>query len=188
MYGDERQKPLENLVSPAAGSRMLPNVCSGLDEDDRLAQVPPSVSEAWPLLSPLQGKKGVIGEANDVFRTLRRDGPSPRDGHRIKRLQMIEGMKDFSPSSGGLIIQISVSSESDESSDDSSDFHSEWKEEKEEVATTMKGDNLGFPIRSGVGARKLNHMAKNRDLVVFKKGDGDLSQEKESFGTRKQMC
>lgn len=53
----------------------------------------PKVSEARPLLSPLQGKEGV----NGVFRTLKGDGPSPGVGHRL-----IGGMKDSGPSSGGV--------------------------------------------------------------------------------------
>ncbi|CAI8584129.1 unnamed protein product [Vicia faba] len=57
----------------------------------------PKVSEARPLLSPLQGKDSVIGEVNGVFRTLKGEGPSPGVGHRI-----IGGMKDSGPSSGGV--------------------------------------------------------------------------------------
>ncbi|CAK8573911.1 unnamed protein product [Lathyrus sativus] len=53
----------------------------------------PKVSEARPLLSPLQGQEGLIG----VFRTLKGDGPSPGVGHRL-----IGGMKDSGPSSGGV--------------------------------------------------------------------------------------
>ncbi|KEH44095.1 hypothetical protein MtrunA17_Chr1g0208021 [Medicago truncatula] len=62
------------------------------------------VSEARPLLSPLQGKEAVIGEVNGVFRTLKGAGPSPGIGHRLKKLQIIGGMKDSgpSPSSGGV--------------------------------------------------------------------------------------
>jgi hypothetical protein len=60
------------------------------------------VSEARPLLSPLQGKEGEIGEVNGVFRTLKGAGPSPGIGHRLKKLQNLEGMKDSGPSSGGV--------------------------------------------------------------------------------------
>jgi len=60
------------------------------------------VSEARPLLSPLQGKEGVIGDTNGVFRTLKGAGPSPGVGHRLKKLQIIGGMKDSGPSSGGV--------------------------------------------------------------------------------------
>ncbi|KEH44096.1 PAMP-induced secreted peptide 2 [Medicago truncatula] len=60
------------------------------------------VSEARPLLSPLQGKEGVIGEVNGVFRTLKGAGPSPGVGHRFKKLQNLEGMKHSGPSSGGV--------------------------------------------------------------------------------------
>jgi hypothetical protein len=56
------------------------------------------VSEARPLLSPLQGKEGV----NGVFRTLKGAGPSPGIGHRLKKLQIIGEMKDSGPSSGGV--------------------------------------------------------------------------------------
>ncbi|CAJ2630528.1 unnamed protein product [Trifolium pratense] len=56
------------------------------------------VSEARPLVSPLQGKEGVIG----VFRTLKNSGPSPGVGHRLKKLQNLEGMKNSGPSSGGV--------------------------------------------------------------------------------------
>ncbi|CAL5209897.1 unnamed protein product [Lathyrus oleraceus] len=55
----------------------------------------PNVSEARPLLSPLQGKYGVIGEVHGVFRTLKGDGPSPGVGHGI-----IGGMNDSGPSPG----------------------------------------------------------------------------------------
>jgi len=59
------------------------------------------VSEARPLLSPLQGKEGVIGEVNGVFKTLKEDsGPSPGVGHKLKKLQIIGGMKDSGPSPG----------------------------------------------------------------------------------------
>jgi len=60
------------------------------------------VSEARPLFSPLQGKEGVIGETNGVFRTLKGAGPSPGVGHRLKKLQNLEGMKHSGPSSGGV--------------------------------------------------------------------------------------
>ena len=60
------------------------------------------VSEARPLLSPLQGKEGEIGEVNGVFRTLKGAGPSPGIGHRLKKLQNLEGMKHSGPSSGGV--------------------------------------------------------------------------------------
>ncbi|KEH44094.1 transmembrane protein, putative [Medicago truncatula] len=61
------------------------------------------VSEARPLLSPLQSKEGEIGEVmNGVFRTLKGAGPSPGIGHRLKKLQNLEGMKDSGPSSGGV--------------------------------------------------------------------------------------
>lgn len=60
------------------------------------------VLEARPLLSPLQGKEGVIGEVNGVFRTLKEAGPSPGVGHRHKKLQIIGGMEDSGPSSGGV--------------------------------------------------------------------------------------
>ncbi|CAJ2630527.1 hypothetical protein L195_g029669 [Trifolium pratense] len=56
------------------------------------------VTEARPLLSPLEGKEGVIG----VFRTLKDAGPSPGVGHSLKKLQNLEGMKDSGPSSGGV--------------------------------------------------------------------------------------
>ncbi|MCH79814.1 putative transmembrane protein [Trifolium medium] len=62
----------------------------------------PNVTEARPLLSPLQGKEGVIGEVNGVFRTLKDAGPSPGVGHGLKKLQNLEGMKDSGPSSGGV--------------------------------------------------------------------------------------
>jgi hypothetical protein len=35
-----------------------------------------NVTEARSLLSPLQGKEGVIGEVNGIFRTLKDVGPS----------------------------------------------------------------------------------------------------------------
>nr|XP_004497272.1 PAMP-induced secreted peptide 2 [Cicer arietinum] len=60
------------------------------------------VTEARPLLSPLQDKEGVIGEVNGVFRTLKEAGPSPGIGHRLKKLQNLGGIKDSGPSSGGV--------------------------------------------------------------------------------------
>ncbi|GAU24266.1 hypothetical protein TSUD_48540 [Trifolium subterraneum] len=60
------------------------------------------VSEARPLVSPLVENEGVIGEVNGVFRTLKDAGPSPGVGHRLKKLQNIEGMKNSGPSSGGV--------------------------------------------------------------------------------------
>jgi hypothetical protein len=66
------------------------------------------VSEARPLLSPLQGKEGEIGEINGVFRTLKDAGPSPGVGHRLKKIENLEGMKDSGPSSGGVGHNIKV--------------------------------------------------------------------------------
>jgi len=61
----------------------------------------PNVSDARSLLNPLQGKESVIGEVNGVFRTLKEDpGPSPGVGHKLKKLQIIGGMKDSGPSPG----------------------------------------------------------------------------------------
>jgi len=63
----------------------------------------PNVTEARTLLlGPLQGKEGVIGEVNGVLRTLKGAGPSPGIGHRLKKLQNLEGMKHSGPSSGGV--------------------------------------------------------------------------------------
>ncbi|PNX60090.1 hypothetical protein L195_g051748 [Trifolium pratense] len=62
----------------------------------------PNVTKARPLLSPLQGKEGGIGEVDGVFRTLKDAGPSPGVGHSLKKLQNLEGMKDSGPSSGGV--------------------------------------------------------------------------------------
>ncbi|KAK2458548.1 PAMP-induced secreted peptide [Trifolium repens] len=56
------------------------------------------VSEARPLVSPLLENEGVIG----VFRTLKDSGPSPGVGHKLKKLQILEGMKNSGPSSGGV--------------------------------------------------------------------------------------
>ncbi|WJX21217.1 hypothetical protein P8452_10678 [Trifolium repens] len=60
------------------------------------------VSEARPLVSPLLENEGVIGEENGVFRTLKDSGPSPGVGHKLKKLQILEGMKNSGPSSGGV--------------------------------------------------------------------------------------
>jgi hypothetical protein len=60
------------------------------------------VSEARPLVSPLLENEGVIGEVNGVFRTLKDSGPSPGVGHKLKKLQILEGMKNSGPSSGGV--------------------------------------------------------------------------------------
>jgi hypothetical protein len=63
-----------------------------------LVSLVPNVTEARPLVSPLLVKEGV----NGVFRTLKDAGPSPGVGHRLKKLQNLEGMKDSGPSSGGV--------------------------------------------------------------------------------------
>ncbi|KEH44093.1 hypothetical protein MtrunA17_Chr1g0208001 [Medicago truncatula] len=54
----------------------------------------PNVSEARPFLSPLQGREGVIGEVNGVFRTLKDAGPSPGVGHKLKNLQKLHNFED----------------------------------------------------------------------------------------------
>jgi hypothetical protein len=65
----------------------------------------PNVSEARPFLSPLQGREGVIGEVNGVFRTLKDAGPSPGVGHKLKNLQKLQsfgGMKNSGPNTDGV--------------------------------------------------------------------------------------
>lgn len=62
------------------------------------------VSEARPLISPLQGKEEgtIIREVNvnGVFRTLKSSGPTPGVGHKLKKLQNLGGMKDSGPTPG----------------------------------------------------------------------------------------
>jgi len=61
------------------------------------------VSEARPFLSPLQGREGVIGEVNGIFRTLKDAGPSPGVGHKLKKLQSFGGMKNSGPNTDGTV-------------------------------------------------------------------------------------
>lgn len=59
-----------------------------------------SVSEARPLVSPSMAEK----EGSGMFRirTLKSSGPSPGGGgHRVKKVQSFEGIKDSGPSQGG---------------------------------------------------------------------------------------
>lgn len=71
----------------------------------------PNVSEARPFLSPLQGREGVIGEVNGVFRTLKDAGPSPGVGHKLKNLQKLQnfgGMKNSGPNTHGVVRHIKL--------------------------------------------------------------------------------
>ena len=39
-------------------------------------------------------------EVNGIFRTLKRSGPSPGEGHRLKKLEHLAVIKDTGPSPG----------------------------------------------------------------------------------------
>ncbi|KAI4300220.1 hypothetical protein L6164_033619 [Bauhinia variegata] len=60
-----------------------------------------SASEARPRLHyPSSPSKGIVGDVNGIFRTLKGSVPRPGQGHRLKRLQNLGQIKNSGPSPG----------------------------------------------------------------------------------------